>query len=80
MNGTEFQAWVMGAPPGDSVIYHTGYLPWDRRNPINRRVAEAANAAWWAYEQRLVALVQRRLGDLKFEYIAIKSRPKGAPA
>jgi hypothetical protein len=66
-----------------SDVYHVGYLARDRERPHSRRepcvcercahaaaIGAAADAAWQAYRRGEVVLVQRRLGEMRFEYIA----------
>lgn len=60
---------------GDRIVYHTGDLQYDRdevENPNTGRIRGVARAAWKAYQDGLVALVQKRLGFATFEYIAVK--------
>lgn len=78
----EFAGWVGAAASGDRLEYHRGFLavdtiPMISKLPETERAALKAMAAraWWASEQRLVHLVQERLGPDLFAYIAI-ARPK----
>ena len=78
----EFAAWVGAAAPGDRIEYHRGYLAVDivavisgLSEPERATLKQLAGRAWWASEQRLVHLVQERLGPGHFSYIAI-ARPK----
>ena len=78
----EFAGWVGAAAPGDRLEYHRGFLAVDIVPVISnlpepeRAALKALGArAWWAAEQRLVHLVQERLGPGLFAYIAI-ARPK----
>lgn len=80
----DFVPWARVAPRGASVVYHTGNLAEDAHDvvgsPAERLRQEAAlnvrKAAWSAYEDGLVTLVQRRLpaadGVPAFEYIAVR--------
>jgi hypothetical protein len=77
-----FAGWVGAAAPGDRLEYHRGHLACDivpviSKLPETDRAAlkQTAARAWWAAEQRLVHLVQERLGPDLFAYIAI-ARPK----
>jgi hypothetical protein len=77
-----FAGWVGAAAPGDRIEYHRGFLavdtiPMISKLPETDRTAlkQLAGRAWWAAEQRLVHLVQERLGPDLFSYIAI-ARPK----
>jgi hypothetical protein len=77
-----FAGWVGAAAPGDRLEYHRGFLAVDII-PVISKLPETERAelgklgarAWWATEQRLVHLVQERLGPDLFVYIAI-ARPK----
>ena len=77
-----FFAWVSLADPGAAVSYHRGFLAVDAASIISRlspseqvTLRGIADAAWRASEQKLVHLVQERLGPDLFEYRAI-ARPK----
>jgi hypothetical protein len=78
----DFAGWVGSAAPGDRLEYHRGFLAVDivpaiSKLPEPERAAlkTLGARAWWAAEQRLVHLVQERLGPGSFAYIAI-ARPK----
>ena len=78
----EFSGWVGAATPGDRLEYHRGFLALDtmapfsgRHDPERAALRSLALRAHWAAEQRLVHLVQERLGPGSFAYIAI-ARPK----
>jgi hypothetical protein len=78
----EFAGWVGAAAPGDRLEYHRGFLAVDlilpfsgQSDPERAALRRLALRAWWASEQRLVHLVQERLGPDRFAYIAI-ARPK----
>ncbi len=77
-----FCAWVALAQPGETLVYHRGFLAVDvmpvfSKLTIERQDAlrDLAAAAWRAADHRLVHLVQARLGVNHFAYIAI-ARPK----
>lgn len=82
----EFCAWVAQAVPGDRLEYHRGFLvldifPMFARLPDQQRaeLARLGSRALWAAEQRLVHLVQERLGPDQFAYIAVaRPKPKAA--
>ena len=78
----DLAGWIGAAAPGDRIEYHRGFLAVDivpvisRLQDHERRALKTMAArAWWASEQRLVHLVQQRLGPDRFAYIAI-ARPK----
>ena len=75
-------AWIAQAEPGDVLEYHRGTLAIDRLRGMSKlprtevdRVDLLADRAFAAAEQRLVHLVQHRLGTDHFSYLAI-ARPK----
>ena len=82
----QFCAWVAQAVPGDRLEYHRGYLAVDadkitsNLDPNTRtELVLLRDRAFWSEGQRLVHLVQERLGPDLFAYIAI-ARPKPAGA
>ena len=75
-------AWIAQAEPGETLIYHRGFLAVDAAAvlsnlPADRQCAlrQVAAAALRAAEQNLVHLVQARIGPDQFAYIAV-ARPK----
>jgi hypothetical protein len=57
------------ARPGQSIVYHTGYLP------LSRRAIEVDRVAIYAMSLQAngrADLFQRRLGAFEFEYLARK--------
>jgi uncharacterized protein YfaQ (DUF2300 family) len=77
-----FCAWIAQAEPGETLIYHRGFLAVDAtavlsKLPADRQRAlrQVAAAALRAAEENLVHLVQARIGPDHFAYIAI-ARPK----
>jgi len=78
----DFAGWVGAAAPGDRLEYHRGFLAVDivpviskLPEPDHAALKTLATRAYWAAGQRLVHLVQERLGPDLFAYIAI-ARPK----
>lgn len=74
--------WIGQAMPGDILEYHRGFLALDVTEQGTRfcqhdraELVRVARRAWWAAEQRLVHLVQRRHGPDDYGYLAI-ARPK----
>ena len=74
-------AWIAQAEPGETLVYHRGFLAVDtfgtashlspeRRSALRR----TADAALRAAEQDLVHLVQARIGPDQFAYIAVARR------
>ena len=75
-------AWIAQADPGETLIYHRGFLAVDAtavlsKLPADRQrvLRQVAAAALRAAEQNLVHLVQARIGPDHFAYVAI-ARPK----
>ena len=79
-------AWIAQAEPGDTLVYHRGFLAVDTfgsaspLSPERRSTLRlTADAALRAAEQDLVHLVQARIGPDQFAYIAIaRARPREA--
>jgi hypothetical protein len=74
-------AWLSQATPNDALEYHRGFLVLDVDAHISRlansdrlKLIQLASRARWAADRRLVHLVQRRLGENQFSYLAI-ARP-----
>lgn len=78
----DFCAWLSQAAPRDAFEYHCGFLVLD----VDPRITSLGNAdrleliqvaarALWASDRGLVHLVQRRLGENRFSYLAI-ARPR----
>jgi hypothetical protein len=88
LTDNDFCCWLAIAEPGDALEYFRGYLARDvtahaRRLSEHNRVelARLASCVWWAGEQKLVHLVQRRHGPDDYSYLAIRrSKPKKALA
>ncbi len=82
----ELCGWLSQAEPGETIEYHRGFLGIDRtpfgqpmsiiaRDDLNCLAARAMRLA----EQGLVHLVQRRLGEDAFSYLAVaRARRAGA--
>jgi hypothetical protein len=79
-------AWIAQAAPGETLVYHRGFLAVDATGDVSNLTPErqrtlrgVAAAALRAAEQGLVHLVQARLGPDQFAYIAIaRARPRQA--
>ena len=79
-------AWIAQAAPGETLVYHRGFLAVDATSVISKLPAEqqrtlrlVASAARRAAEQGLVHLVQARIGPDQFAYIAVaRPKPKAA--
>jgi len=84
-----FCRWVGQADPGDVIEYHRGHLAVDRAretSPLDaatrRELGRTADRALRLAAEGRVVLVQRRLGQDGFSYLAIKAsgRPNGLRA
>lgn len=88
MDEMEFLGWLGQAEPGESIIYHRGFLALDASSyghtlAVSERqaLARLAHRAWCLGQQGLVHLVQRRNGPDDFTYLAIaRPRPKRTSA
>ena len=77
-------AWLSQAAPNDALEYHRGFLVLDIdpritgfSNGERLELIQLANRARWAAEKQLVHLVQRRLAENRFSYLAIaRARPE----
>ena len=77
---TAFHYWLKGARVGEKVVYYDGFLMRDREyflrnggfvDQFPARI-KAAIAAWKAYMNGTVRLVQKKQGLYEYHYIAIK--------
>jgi hypothetical protein len=83
-----FCAWVAQAEPGQTLVYHRGFLAVDATGVVSKLLSDqqralrlVAAAALRAAEQDLVHLVQARIGPDQFAYIAVARRkPRKASA
>ncbi len=82
----ELCGWLSQADPGERLEYHRGFLGIDR-TPLGQPMSlkdridliDLAERAMRLAEQGLVHLVQRRVADDTFAYLAVaRSRPAGA--
>ncbi|MGA8293869.1 MAG: hypothetical protein WB820_15505, partial [Rhodoplanes sp.] len=80
----DFCAWLSQAEPGHTLEYHRGFLVLDTDPIISKlprlqrlELIQVASRARWASNERLVHLLQRRLDDSQFSYLAIaRERPQ----
>ncbi len=79
----DFCAWLSQAEAGQALEYHRGFLVLDTDPAISKlptgerlELKQLASRARWAADKRLLHLLQRRLGDSEFSYIAVaRERP-----
>lgn len=81
-----FRRWLADAPAGDRFTYFIGFLAlgigaegqWlpeaERKTSLR-----TAQMAWIAAERGRVHLLQRRLGENRFEYFAVARPPRPKP-
>lgn len=75
-----FAYWLSRARRGEKVMYFDGFLMLERQKLVMAGIPKegfpqkikAAMAAWRAYLEDLVVLVQRKKDEGEYEYIAIK--------
>lgn len=85
LDQTSFCAWVAQANPGEALEYHRGFLCLDRGGPETKaaesyqaKLDALADQAFDLSERGFVHLVQQRLGDASFRYLAIaRPQPEG---
>jgi hypothetical protein len=70
---TEFQSLLASARRGEAIVYYTGYLLNDRKE--GSQLEATADAAWAEHVAGRCLLVQKRIADGVYEYIAIKLDP-----
>ena len=73
----KFEDWILKSKKGDTVTYYRGYIMAPHLQKFSpttdeRRVNSLKNRVQNAYNHNLVTLVQRRHGDLDYEYIAVR--------
>jgi len=67
---------LLDLKPGEQFTYHIGMLLADREFPAAdyQRVNDVGRAAYEAYERGQVLLVQHRLGENCYQYLAIGAK------
>ena len=73
----KFDEWVKKSNPGDKITYYRGYIMAPHLQKLSptmdeRRVKSLKNYVYKAYDSNIITLVQRRHGDLDYEYIAVR--------
>ena len=78
VNQNGFVDWLVEAKPGDTIVYHRGFLPLDTHQPSRRmtdqdrlELARLAEHALFASSQGLVFLLQRRHDAEDYDYLAV---------
>ena len=72
-----FEEWINKSKKGDKVTYYRGYIMAPHIQKFSpttdeRRVNSLKNRVQHAYNNSLITLVQKRHGDLDYEYIAVR--------
>ena len=73
----KFEEWINKSRKGDKISYYRGYIMAPHLQKFSpttddRRVGSLKKRVMHAYNQSLVTLVQKRHGDLDYEYIAVR--------
>ena len=74
----KFDEWLNKSKPGDKITYYRGYIMAPHLQKFSptiddRRVNSLKNYVYKAYDNNLVTLVQKKHGDLDYEYIAVRT-------
>ena len=74
----KFEDWLTKSRKGDKISYYRGYIMAPHLQKFSpttdeRRVGSLKRRVMHAYDKRIVTLVQRRHGDLDYEYIAVRT-------
>ena len=77
LSNKAFQSWLKKSRKGEKISYYRGYLAdpsIQRISPTSDmlRVRKFQKEVLMAYYKELINLVQKRHGDLDYEYTAIK--------
>ena len=72
-----FEEWLTKSRKGDKVTYYRGYIMAPHLQKFSpttdeRRVNSLKKRVQHAYHSNIITLVQRRHGDLDYEYIAVR--------
>ena len=73
----KFEEWINKSSKGNKITYYRGYIMAPHLQKFSpttddRRVSSLKNYVHRAYNHNLVTLVQKRHGDLDYEYIAVR--------
>ena len=74
----KFEDWLTKSRKGDKISYYRGYIMaphLQKFSPttVERRVNSLKRRVQRAYDSSIVTLVQKRHGDLDYEYIAVRT-------
>ena len=73
----KFEEWINKSIKGNKITYYRGYIMAPHLQKFSptmddRRVNSLRNRVQQAYNHNLITLVQKRHGDLDYEYIAVR--------
>ena len=73
----KFEEWINKSSKGNKITYYRGYIMAPHLQKFSpttdeRRVGSLKKRVQNAYDNNLVTLVQKRHGDLDYEYIAVR--------
>ena len=73
----KFEDWINKSSKGNKITYYRGYIMAPHLQKFSpttddRRVNSLKKRVQNAYDSNLVTLVQKRHGDLDYEYIAVR--------
>ena len=74
----KFEEWLTKSRKGDKISYYRGYIMAPHLQKFSpttdeRRVNSLKRRVQRAYDSSIVTLVQKRHGDLDYEYIAVRT-------
>jgi len=73
----KFEEWIIKSSKGNKITYYRGYIMAPQLQKFSpttdeRRVNSLKRRVQKAYDNNIVTLVQKRHGDLDYEYIAVR--------
>ena len=74
----KFEDWLTKSRKGDKISYYRGYIMAPHLQKFSpttdeRRVGSLKRRVMHAHHSKVVTLVQRKHGDLDYEYIAVRT-------
>jgi len=73
----KFEEWLSKASKGNKITYYRGYIMAPQLQKFSpttdeRRVNSLKKRVQHAYDSNIITLVQKKHGDLDYEYMAVK--------
>jgi len=67
--------WVKESKKGRAYMYYTGFIcrDIDHQTDGKTKISALRNMAWSLYERGYILLVQKKLGFMSYEYIAVRT-------